>query len=362
MRFALTDEQRALQDAVGAYLRDKVGTSLARTMYDDPTADRAPAEVWSALGAQGWLAVMVPEEHGGIGLGLLDAAVLARGFGAAILPAPWLSTVLLGEALRLAGSPEQQAALLPRLAEGEVRGAAALLRPGGTPDVAGAPLATTAGTLTGTLPLVEHGDTAERVLVAGRDGSLALLDPRSPGVTVRVHDGLDRSTRVVTLDLDGAPAEPLPGASPAVVERLLSVGAVLVANELAGLARRTLALTVDYDTTRVQFGKPVGSFQAVKHELADLHLAITFAEHAGYYAAHAADIDAPDAAQAVSIAKAKASDAAADAVGAMLQFHGGIGYTWEHDTHLFFKRAKRLQYAYGDASAHRERLAALVLA
>jgi acyl-CoA dehydrogenase len=144
--------------------------------------------------------------------------------------------------------------------------------------------------------------------------------------------------------------------------QLVDRAAVLVANDLAGIARKALTDTVEYDKTRVQFGKPVGSFQAIKHDLADIHLAVTMAEHAALYAAHAQDIDAPDKELAASIAKAKAGDTASSATGAMIQYHGGIGYTWEHDAHFYLKRAKRLEYAYGDASQHRERIAALAIA
>ena len=147
----------------------------------------------------------------------------------------------------------------------------------------------------------------------------------------------------------------------AVLPDVLDRGAVLAANELAGIARVALMRTIDYDKTREQFGKAVGSFQAIKHQLADLHVATTMAEHAGWYAAHAIDARLPDATLAVSVAKSKASDVARDATAAMIQFHGGIGYTWEHDAHFYFKRAKRLEYAYGDAAQHRERIAGLLL-
>ena len=144
MRFQLTDEQRALQDAVRSYLRDRFGPAQVRALYEDPASDGVPADLWRAMGEQGWLAVLVPEEHDGIGLGLLDAAVLAREFGTGTVPGPWTSTVLLGEAVRLAGSPEQQAEVLPALAAGELKGAVALLRPGSSTP-AGAP-ATAAAT------------------------------------------------------------------------------------------------------------------------------------------------------------------------------------------------------------------------
>ncbi len=357
MRFQLTDEQRALQDAVRSYLRDRFGPDKVRALYEDPDGDGVPADLWRAVGEQGWLAVLVPEEHDGIGLGLLDAAVIARAFGAGTVPGPWTSTIVLGEALRLAGSAEQQKALLPGIAAGEVKGAVALLMPGSSTP-AGAPATASGGALSGRLEMVEYAHVADSLLVAADDG-LYLVDPKGAGVTISRHETLDRTSRLTTVVLDGAAGDKLEGGSPAVVQDLLDRAAVLVANELVGIARFSLNDTVEYDKTRVQFGKPVGSFQALKHELADLHMATVMAEHAGLYAAYAADSDAHDKQLAASIAKAKATEVAFDVTGAMIQFHGGIGYTWEHHAHFYFKRANRLQHTYGDASQHRERVARL---
>jgi alkylation response protein AidB-like acyl-CoA dehydrogenase len=362
--FSLTDEQRALQDAVRSYLRDRFGPQQVRDLYEHPDSDGVPSGLWSALGEQGWLAVLVPEEHDGIGLGLLDAAVLARAFGAGTVPGPWLGTVLAGEAVRLAGSKEQQGELLPALAAGERKGAVALLKQGASNTPAGAPATASEGVLSGRLELVEYAAVADVLVVAARSGErtgLFLVDPTGEGVTITPHDALDRTVRLSTVVLDGAPAEPLEDATDEAVQDLLDTAAILVANDLVGIARKALADTVEYDKTRVQFGRPVGSFQAIKHDLADLHIAITFAEHAATYAAHAADIGASDRRLAASIAKAKAAEAADRAVGAMIQYHGGIGYTWEHHTHFYFKRSKRLEAAYGDLAQHRERIAALAI-
>jgi alkylation response protein AidB-like acyl-CoA dehydrogenase len=358
MRFQLTDEQRALQDAVRSYLRDRFGPPQVRDLYESPESDGIPAGLWQAIGEQGWLAVLVPEQHDGIGLGLLDAAVIARAFGAGTVPGPWLGTVLVGEAVRLAGSPDQQSKLLPRLAAGEVKGAVALLRTSFSPSPAGAPGVASGGTLTGRLELVEYAQSADVLVVAAQDG-LYLVDPST--ATITAHQALDRTTRLCTVELDHAPAERLEHSTPAVLQELLDRAAVLAANDLVGIARKALTDTVEYDKTRVQFGKPVGSFQAIKHDLADLHLGITMAEHAATYAAHAFDVDAPDKQLAASIAKAKAGDLANEATSAMIQYHGGIGYTWEHDSHFYLKRAKRLEYQYGDAAQHRERIAQLVV-
>ncbi|MGB8652384.1 MAG: acyl-CoA dehydrogenase, partial [Mycobacteriales bacterium] len=265
---------------------------------------------------------------------------------------------LVGEAVRLAGSEAQRKALLPRLAAVEVKGAVALLKPGASPTPAGAPATAANGTLSGRLELVDYAGVADTLVVAAQDG-LYLVDPSA--ATVTRHEALDRTTRLATVVLDDTPGERLENSSPELVQELIDRAAVLAANDLAGIARKALSDTVEYDKTRVQFGKPVGSFQAIKHDLADIHLAVTMAEHAATYAAYAFDVDAPDKQVAASIAKAKTGDAASRSTGAMIQYHGGIGYTWEHDSHFYLKRAKRLEYQFGDASQHRERIAKLVL-
>ena len=351
MEFALTDEQRALQDAVRSYLRDRFGPTQVRAVYEDPEGDGLPADLWKAIGEQGWLAVLVPEEHDGIGLGLLDASVIAREFGAMTTPGPWISTVLAAEAIRLAGSADQQKSWLPRLAAGEVKAAVALHRPGSSPVPANAP------GLGEPLQLVEYAGEADLLVVAAEDG-LHLLEKGA--FTATRCDALDRTTRLFTVEVTGS-GERLENSSPEVLQQLLDRAAVLVASDLVGIARKALTETVEYDKTRVQFGKPVGSFQAIKHDLADLHVAVTMAEHAATYAAYAVDTGRPDATLAVSIAKSKAADTARKATSDMIQYHGGIGYTWEHDAHFYFKRAKRLEYAYGDAAQHRERIAQLLL-
>ena len=360
MQFQLTDEQRALQDAVRSYLRDRFGPTQVRALYENDT-DGLPSDLWKAVNEQGWLAVLVPEEHDGLGLGLLDASVIARAFGAATAPGPWLSTLLAGEAIRLAGSAAQQAEQLPKLTEGTLVAAVALVRNGATPTPAGAPVEASGATLTGDLGLVEYAEVAGVLVVASRDGGLHLVDPQGAGVTVTPQDSLDRTVKLARVQLDGAPAERLEGSSPEVLQEVLDRAAVLVANDLAGIARKALTETVEYDKIRQQFGKPVGSFQAIKHDLADLHVAVTMAEHAATYAAHAFDIDAPDKQLAASIAKSKAADASRTAVSAMIQYHGGIGYTWEHDAHFYFKRSKRQEASYGDVAQHRERIAQLLI-
>jgi alkylation response protein AidB-like acyl-CoA dehydrogenase len=331
--FALTDEQRALQETVRDYLADRFPTSAVREVYDQPESDGIPEALWSAFGEQGWLAVLVPEESEGLGLGLLDAAVVSRCLGAGVTPGPWLPTVVAGEALRLGGAGSADAAKwLERIASGEVKLAFA-------PDLA--------------LP-VEYAAVAD-ALVAVSDGTFTLFEPQA--YTATPVEVLDRTTRLARVEVTGNGVE----LDPAAIAPVLARATVLTAADLAGIAREALTRTVAYDKERVQFGKPVGSFQVLKHSLVDLHIAVTMAEHAVLYAAHAIDETRDDWELAVSVAKAKASDAARDVTAAMIQFHGGIGYTWEHDAHFFFKRAKRLEYAYGSAAEHRERVAAITL-
>ncbi|GAC1329857.1 MAG: acyl-CoA dehydrogenase family protein [Mycobacteriales bacterium] len=364
MFFALTDEQRALQDTVRAFLRNRFGLEAVRAVYDDLEGSADPGSLWSSVGEQGWLAVMVPQEYDGLGLGLLDACVIARCWGAGAVPGPYQPTLMAAEAIRLGGSPDQQAKLLPQVAAGELKLALAVRREGGAWSPAGVGVSATGMTLSGSAAEVDAANVADLLVVAARDGQetgLYLVDPADPGVTLETQTPLDRTTRLSTLTLDGAAGERLEQSSAAVLEAVLDRATVLTAADLVGVAREALTRTVAYDKDRVQFGVPVGSFQAIKHALADLHVAITMAEHGVLYAAHALDESLPDAAVMVSVAKAKASDVARDATAAMIQYHGGIGYTWEHDAHFFFKRAKRQEYSYGDASTHRERIAGLVV-
>jgi len=337
MFFALTEDQREFDAAVRGYLAERFDLDAVRAVVEAPGSDGNPDALWKAAGEQGWLAVLVPEEHDGLGLGLVEAQVIARALGAGVTPGPWRGTVLAAEAVRLAGSDAQLAAWLPRLAAGGAVGALTLR-----------------GSAPGVLPAVEYGAVADLVVARSGEG-LVLVE----GAPVTPRGSYDGTTRLA--DLDAGAGEALPGASAEVVEELVDRATVLVAADLVGIARESLTRTVAYDREREQFGVPVGSFQAIKHALADLHVGVTMAEHAALYAAHAVDERLPDAPLAVSVAKAKASDVALQATAAMIQYHGGIGYTWEHEAHFFYKRAKRLAAQWGDAGTHRARIADLTI-
>jgi alkylation response protein AidB-like acyl-CoA dehydrogenase len=337
MYFALTDDQREFDAAVRSYLAERFDLDAVRGVVESPGSDGHPDSLWKAAGEQGWLAVLVPEEHEGLGLGMVEAQVIARALGAGVAPGPWRGTVLAAEAVRLAGSAEQQAAWLPRFAAGDAVGAFTLR-----------------GAAPGTLPAVEYAGVADVVVARSGEGLALLTD--APATPRGTYDG---TTRLA--DVEAGEGEALPDATADVVAELTARATVLTAADLVGIAREALTRTVAYDRERHQFGVPVGSFQAIKHALADIHVAVTMAEHAALYAAHALDAALPDAQLAVSVAKAKATDAALDATAAMIQYHGGIGYTWEHEAHFFYKRAKRLAGQYGDATTHRSRIADLTI-
>ncbi|HEX3257986.1 MAG TPA: acyl-CoA dehydrogenase family protein [Pseudonocardia sp.] len=332
MFFALTEDQQEFGAAVRGYLAERFDLAAVRGVVEDvvndPGDDGNPATLWKAAGEQGWLAVTVPEEFDGLGLGLVEAQVIARALGAGVAPGPWRGTVLAAEAIRLAGSDEQKAAWLPRLAAAEAVGALA------SSDA---------------LVAVEYGAIADVVVTPG--GRLVT------GASSTPRGSYDGTVRLA--DLTGGTVDELAGP---VESEIRARAAVLAAADLVGVAREALTRTVAYDRERRQFGVPVGSFQAIKHALADLHCTVTMAEHAVLYAAHAVEVGAEDAALAVAVAKAKAGDAAVASTAAMIQYHGGIGYTWEHEAHLFYKRAKRLAGQWGDAATHRARIAELTIA
>lgn len=341
MFFAPTEEQQEFAGAVRDYLAERFDLAAVRSVVDAGADDDGnPASLWRAAGEQGWLAVTVPEQYEGLGLGLVEAQVIARALGAGVAPGPWRGTVLAAEAIRLAGSDEQRAAWLPTLAAGGAVGAF-----------------TTRGNAADGLPVVEYGTIAD-VVVAPADAELPGLSLVTGASATRIGS-YDGTTRLAALS--GGDAEALPGATVALQKELADRATVLVAADLVGVAREALSRTVAYDREREQFGVPVGSFQAIKHALADLHVGVTMAEHAALYAAHAVETGVDDADLAVAVAKGKASEVALQATAAMIQYHGGIGYTWEHEAHFFYKRAKRLAGQYGDVATQRERIATLTV-
>lgn len=366
MDFDLSDDQRALQDAARALLDGRSGPGVVRAVVERDTSvgtgwDRA---LWAAMVEQGWAAVVVPDELGGLGLGWVEAAVLLEEVGRHVAPAPVLGQVVAGAALAqaLAGEEvrhrpggDQVEGWLAEVAEGE-RVAA----------VAGRPLlaveADGAWRVRGRAEVVPFAPSAALVVAPARDAAgherlvaVAVEPGRFPA-----EPAMDRTREVGWVELDGDAAVVLGG--PEAVEAHLDRGAVAYAAELLGVAGRALDLAVAYAGDREQFGRPIGSFQAVKHRCADMLVDVEGMRSAVWWAAWCLSADDPDRSVAASTAKAWCSDAGRRVLASALQVHGGIGFTWEHDLHLFLKRGHLDQVAFGDGPAHRARLAAVLRA
>ncbi len=364
MDFSFSADQQLLRQAARGFLEQRCPAAAVRALWDDPRGESET--LWKDMAQLGWLGLALPEAVGGSGLGMVETAILLEEMGRAACPSPYLPTVLAAWAIAEAGDPAQRRRWLPALAAGEARATVALLD--GHLDWDPASIATraepTAGgfALSGAKACVPWAHVADLVLVparAPRGLTLFLVEASSPGLSPGPLTALDRGTRWVSLALEGVPVAagavlgPPGGAGP-LVAGLLQRGAVGAAAEMLGAARRCLEMAVDYARVREQFGQPIGSFQAVRHRCAEMLVEVENAHAAVYYAAWALDARAPDAALAASVAKAYVSEAARKVCGDALQVHGGIGFTWEYDLHLHFKRAKALEAMYGDADVHRE--------
>ena len=366
MNFDFGPDQYMFRDSLRAFLDDQWSPAKLRRLE---TGDGLDAELWAGLTALGLPAMLVPEAQGGLGLGFVDLALLLEEFGRALVPGPLVETLLATDAIVRFGAATQKAALLPAVAEGRC-----ILTPATEAADGETVRAETAGggwSLSGRMILVPYAAAAEFLLIAAQFGpagtpGLALVKPHGPGVTLRPHTLLDFTSRAYEVVLDSAPIAPddvLGGApNPDAVQRLRDAGAMAAAAEMTGIAGKMLDLAVEYAKQRTQFGKPIASFQAIKHRCADMLAQVETSRTAAYYAAWALAAGSPDAARAVSMAKAFCGDATRFVCNETIQLHGGIGFAWEVDLHLFLRRAKALEYAFGDAAWHRERVISAALA
>jgi len=336
MDFELSEDQLALRAAARELLDDLAGPGRVRAVVD--AGGSRDDELWKAMAGQGWMGVEVPEEQGGLGLGMVEAAVLLEEVGRHAAPAPFLSSYLA-----LGG--------LARAAAGGVDGAVPWLEP----LMSGQAVGTVAWDVHAP---VLYGPLADVVLaVAGAQVVGAVLEaPARP----RPEPAMDRTRQLGWIDLGGAPTFRLGGEE--AVTALVDRGATAHCAEMLGGAERVLDMTVSYAKDRVQFGRPIGSFQAVKHRCADMLVDVEGMRSAVYYAAWCIAAGHPDASVAASTAKVWCSDAARRVMASGLQVHGGIGFTWEHDLHLYLKRAQLDEVSFGNAAFHRERLAGLLRA
>jgi alkylation response protein AidB-like acyl-CoA dehydrogenase len=364
--FAVSDEQEELRRSVRRFLADKSPSSEVRRLME--SAEGYDAAVWTQMAAQlGLPGMAIPEEYGGSGYSYVELAVVFEETGAALACSPLFATVALAaNALQTSGDEAAMKEFLPQIAAGELTATLAFTEDSG--DWSAADTATTATasgdgwTLDGHKSFVVDGQTAGLVLVvatAPEGLSLFAVDGAAAGLQRTALPTMDQTRKLARLTFAGTPARLVGTAGEAAdgLARTVSLAAVALAAEATGGAQRCLDMAVDYAKTRIQFGRPIGSFQAIKHKCADMLVEVESARSAAYFAASEAAEDSAELASAASLAKAYCTDAFFRTAAESIQIHGGIGFTWEHDAHLYFKRAKSSQLLLGDPASHREFLA-----
>jgi len=355
VNFDLSDEQKLLQDTITRFAEAECPASRRRELFD--AGDAYDAVLWKGLAELGAAGLHLPEEHGGAGLELLDLALAAEVLGHAAVPGPFLGHALAGLALFLGGSEEQQRRWLPALATGEALGSVALAEPGGR-WLPGQWRLEAGDGLRGEKPFVPHARHADVVVVGTAGGGLALVETGAPGVSAEPWEGVDRTRPLDVLRLDGAAADPLPEGVRA-APRVCDAACVLLAADAWGGASRLVEDSVAYAKTREQFGVPIAQFQAVKHQLADMAIAVEPARHLVWFAAHAFDHLPDEAPRAAALAKSHLGDRFFEVARDAVEVHGGIGFTWECDVQIWYKRALFDRAFLGTPEVHRERAARL---
>jgi alkylation response protein AidB-like acyl-CoA dehydrogenase len=365
MNFDFSDDQKQLRDQARKFLAEKCTSKAVRVVLDGKESyDRA---LWKGLAEMGFLGVAIPEEYGGAGAGHLELCVIAEEMGRALAPVPFSSTVYLAaEALMLAGSDAQKQAWLPRIASGGAIGTLALFEGSGNPSPKSIKLEAKNGVLNGVKKPVADGAIADFVVVAARtastardgDISLFLVDVKSGGVEAKALTNLDPTRGQAELTFNNCKAEPL-GASGegwSILSQVLDRAAVLIAFEQVGGADRALEMGRDYALDRIAFGRPIGSFQAVKHMLADMYVSATLARSNCYYGAWALSTNAPELSEAAASARISATQAFQHCAKNNIQVHGGMGFTWEFDCHMYYRRANALALGLGSLSYWEDQL------
>jgi len=376
MDFGFSEEQELLRKSARDFLQKEASMTYVRQMMED---DRGFADAqWKLMAELGWMGLIVPEEHDGAGLTFVDMVVVLEEMGRVVLPGPFFSSAILSAvALLDGGTAAQRQEFLPRLAAGQLRATLAQLEPSGRWDADGVDLEVRRDgggwRLTGTKLFVPDAHTADLLIVAGREpGSkgtaglaLFLVDAKAKGVMTTLLKTMDQTRKLCEVKLEGVTvgadrmlAEP--GKGWALLDRIVDRGKVGLCAEMCGGAQRVLEMSVEYAKVREQFGRPIGSFQAIQHKCANMLVEVESSKSITYYAGWAVANDVPEAPLAAAMAKAYCSDAYRHTAGEGIQIHGGIGFTWEHDMHIYFKRAKSSEVTFGDATWNRELVAQLI--
>lgn len=366
MNFAFTEEQEELRKTVRAFLDAKSPESAVREQME--TANGVDPAVWNQMGEQmGLQGLHIPEEFGGSGFTQIELGIVLEEMGRALLCAPFFSTVVLaGNTLLHSGDNAAKAKYLPGIASGETVATLASTEPSGKWDETGITMeAKGSGSdwkLSGTKMFVIDGHTANLVIVAARTSkgvSLFAVDGNAKGLTRTALSTMDQTRKQAKLEFTDVAAELIgvEGKGWDVLSTVFDLAAVALAAEQVGGAQKVLEMAVEYAKVRVQFGRPIGSFQAIKHKCADMLLEVESAKSAAYYGMWCASEMNDELPSVASLAKAYCSEAYFHAAAENIQIHGGIGFTWEHPAHLYFKRAKSSELLFGDPTYHRELLA-----
>ena len=371
MNFAFSEEQDALRETVAQFLEQKSPSAEVRRLME--TTDGYDPDVWKQMGAQmGLQGLHIPEEYGGQGFTFVELGIVLEEMGKRLLCAPYFATVVLGaNAIMNAGSDSQKKELLPGIAAGETIATLAFTEPSGKWDADGIAMTYEASgdgfSLSGEKMFVIDGHNADLIVVVARKAGSSGTDGLSfftvagdaEGLTRTPLETMDMTRKQAKLEFSGVKAELLgeEGAGWAALSQTLDQAAVCLSSEMVGGSQQVLDMSVDYAKVRVQFGRPIGSFQAIKHKCADMLLEVESAKSAAYYAAWCAAELNDELPSVASLAKAYCSEAYFHAAAENIQIHGGIGFTWEHPAHLYFKRAKSSETLLGDASYHRELVA-----
>ncbi len=357
MQFGLSESQQILRNNARRFFAGECPIAAVRRLMETDTA--YDAALWSKMAEQGFTGIIFPEEYGGVGLGKVEFILLMEEAGRALLPGPFFSTVALaGAVLDAAATAEQKKKYLAPICRGEERSTVAMLEASASWDPADAQIAVVNGKLTGEKLFVPDAAGAGSMIVVARNG-VFVVDAQSAGIRIAPMSGMDLTRKLYSVQFHNTPAEKL--GNGAGLAKALDVATAALVAEMVGGMQRTLEISVEYAKTRKQFGKPIGAFQAVQHQCADMYLETESSRSAAYYAAWTLEENTPDAAVAVSIAKTYASDACRTVGNRGIQIHGGMGFTWENDLHLYYRRAKASETALGDATFHRERIARLVI-
>ncbi len=363
--YAFTDEQLQLRESVRRYLNDHGTVLRTRELMDDPEGFDQPSfqGLFNELGVGG---VHVPEEFGGAGLGYVELCIVLEEMGRSLFPSPYLSSsVLAANAVLLAGTLEQKADLLPPIASGGQVATVALYEESNLTDIGNVTQCVVDNSFTGVKSFVTDGHVADQIILVAKHAANPNGKPKfwlsrsdDPGITCTSMTSIDTTRRISRVSFENVKVEPLGDveADFSVFDQFIDFALVALANEMVGGAQWLLESCVDYANNRVQFGRPISSMQAIKHKCADLLLEIELAKSGAYRAAQAIADDDPALPVYASIAKAAANDAYMLAAADAIQIHGGIGFTWDNDTHLWFKRAKSSQVLLGTSEIHRDQM------